>query len=63
MKLFDDPGEEEQLWKIREAGLGATASSRGEPDTWAGWEDSAVPPEQLGAYLRDLRELLEQVWL
>ena len=23
-------------------------------DTWPGWEDSAVPPEKLGDYLRDL---------
>ena len=27
-------------------GLGATARVPGEPDTWAGWEDSAVPPER-----------------
>src|SRR5205823_1273621 len=25
MKLFDDPKEEERVWKTREAGLGATA--------------------------------------
>ena len=32
----------------------------GEPETWEGWEDSAVPPERLGDYLRDLRELLDE---
>ena len=31
---------------MRESGLGATARVPGEPDTWEGWEDSAVPPEQ-----------------
>src|SRR4029077_1871299 len=25
--------------------------------TWEGWEDSAVAPEKLGGYLRDLRQL------
>ena len=47
------------IWKVREAGLGATACVPGEPDTWEGWEDSAVPPERLGAYLRELRKLLD----
>jgi len=28
--------------------------------TWEGWEDSAVAPEKLGAYLRDLRALLDR---
>ncbi|MGA3228151.1 MAG: FAD-linked oxidase C-terminal domain-containing protein, partial [Acidobacteriaceae bacterium] len=27
---------------------------------WEGWEDSAVPPEQLGSYLRELYTLLER---
>ncbi|HEX2922954.1 MAG TPA: FAD-linked oxidase C-terminal domain-containing protein, partial [Chloroflexota bacterium] len=27
---------------------------------WEGWEDSAVPPEKLGGYLRDLRDLMER---
>jgi Fe-S oxidoreductase len=31
-----------------------------EPDTWEGWEDSAVPPERLGDYLRDLNKLYEE---
>ncbi len=45
------------LWEVRESGLGATAFVPGEPDTWPGWEDSAVAPEKLGGYLRDLRAL------
>ena len=59
MKLFDDKGEEKQIWEVRESGLGATAFVPGAPPTWEGWEDSAVPPEQLGSYLRDFRKLLE----
>src|SRR5947199_8552531 len=55
VKLFDDDREETLIWKIRESGLGATARVPDGPDTWEGWEDSAVPPEHLGNYLRDLR--------
>ncbi len=63
MKLFDDEAEEEHLWKVRESGLGATARIPGEKDAWEGWEDSAVPPDQVGPYLRDLRKLLREVRL
>ncbi|WP_149258279.1 FAD-binding and (Fe-S)-binding domain-containing protein [Actinomadura sp. K4S16] len=55
-----DPHEEELLWKVREAGLGATAYPPGQPDTHEGWEDSAVPPDRLGDYLRDFRALVEE---
>ena len=57
MKLYDDPAQEEHVWQVREAGLGATAFIPGKADTYEGWEDSAVPPERLGRYLRDLRKL------
>jgi FAD/FMN-containing dehydrogenase/Fe-S oxidoreductase len=60
MKLFDDKEEEEHVWKLRESGLGATARLKGKPDTWEGWEDSAVHPKQLGSYLRSLRKLFEK---
>jgi FAD/FMN-containing dehydrogenase/Fe-S oxidoreductase len=59
-KLFDSKEEEKKLWEVRESGLGATARVPGAPDTWEGWEDSAVPPEKMGDYLRDLRKLYEQ---
>jgi FAD/FMN-containing dehydrogenase/Fe-S oxidoreductase len=58
-KIYDDPDQEEKLWKVRESGLGATARIPGSPDTWEGWEDSAVPPERMGDYLRALRPLLQ----
>ena len=57
MKIFDDPQEAKTVWTVRESGLGATARVPGEPDTWEGWEDSAVAPEKLGGYLRELRKL------
>jgi FAD/FMN-containing dehydrogenase/Fe-S oxidoreductase len=58
-RIYDDLDQEEKLWKVRESGLGATARIPGSPDTWEGWEDSAVPPERMGDYLRELRPLLE----
>ncbi|HEU5234200.1 MAG TPA: FAD-linked oxidase C-terminal domain-containing protein [Terriglobales bacterium] len=60
MKLYDDKKQEKLVWEIRESGLGATAFVPGEPVTWEGWEDSAVPPDKVGHYLRDLRKLLEK---
>ena len=36
------------IWKVREGGLGSTAWVPGRPDTWPGWEDSAVPPDKVG---------------
>jgi FAD/FMN-containing dehydrogenase len=58
VSYLDDPDEEERLWGIREAGLGATAYPPGRRDTHEGWEDAAVPPERLGDYLRDFSKLL-----
>lgn len=60
MKLFDDVAEEEKLWQVREAGLGATARVPGRADSHPGWEDAAVPPDKVGAYLRDYRKLLDR---
>jgi FAD/FMN-containing dehydrogenase/Fe-S oxidoreductase len=57
MKLYDDPPAERHVWQVREAGLGATAFIPGKADTYEGWEDSAVPPERLGDYLRELGKL------
>jgi FAD/FMN-containing dehydrogenase len=45
---------------VREGGLGATAFVPGRRDTWPGWEDSAVSPDQIGPYLRELRKLFDK---
>ena len=60
MKLFTDQQEMAHLWEVRESALGATAFVPGEPDTWPGWEDSAVAPDKLGGYLRELRALYQK---
>jgi FAD/FMN-containing dehydrogenase/Fe-S oxidoreductase len=56
----EDPAVEERLQDVREAGLGATAYPPGKHETYEGWEDAAVPPERLGDYLRDFRNLMER---
>jgi FAD/FMN-containing dehydrogenase/Fe-S oxidoreductase len=56
-RLYDDPEREQHITEVREAGLGATAFIPGKPDAYEGWEDSAVPPEHVGDYIRDLRKL------
>ncbi len=60
MKLVTERAHMEQLWLVRESGLSATARIPGKPDSWEGWEDSAVPPERLGEYLRALRKLFDK---
>ncbi|HEX9236621.1 MAG TPA: FAD-linked oxidase C-terminal domain-containing protein, partial [Actinomycetota bacterium] len=56
-KVVDDPKLEEDIWAVRESGLGATAFVPGKLDALPGWEDSAVPPDQVSPYLRDLHRL------
>ena len=59
-KLITDHDDQQRLWDVREAGLGATAKIPGHPPTHPGWEDSAVPPDRVGPYLRDLRKLFDK---
>lgn len=59
IKLFEDAIQAQPIWTVREAALGGTALVPGEKIAWPGWEDSAVPPDQLGNYLRDLRKLID----
>ena len=56
-RVVSDPREQQALWRIREDGAGLAARSLTRP-AQAGWEDAAVPPEKLGAYLRDFEALL-----
>ncbi len=53
-----DRAHQRQMWTLRESSVGATAVVPGKPSTYPGWEDSAVPPERLGAYLRELDALI-----
>ena len=60
MRRHSEPEKQQHVWKVRESGLGATAHVPEKAMTWPGWEDSSVPPERVGDYLRALRKLLEQ---
>lgn len=56
-RLLSDPHLAKKVWEVRESALGAVSNVPGEPPSWEGWEDSAVAPERLGAYLRELIKL------
>ncbi|WP_347813428.1 FAD-linked oxidase C-terminal domain-containing protein [Actinomadura sp. KC216] len=57
--FVEDMALGDALWRIREDGSGLVARTPGGEQAHAGWEDSAVPPERLGAYLRELEALLD----
>ncbi|HTK85845.1 MAG TPA: FAD-binding and (Fe-S)-binding domain-containing protein [Patescibacteria group bacterium] len=59
-KIIDDQKTRDALWEIRKAGLPVTAWVPGQKrDTWEGWEDSAVPRDKLGDYVRKIRALMK----
>ncbi len=58
MRLHTGKQQVKRVWEVRESALGVTSHVAGEAMTWEGWEDSAVAPEKLGAYLRDLRKMM-----
>jgi FAD/FMN-containing dehydrogenase/Fe-S oxidoreductase len=56
-KLVSRPEQQQKVWDVREAALAATAHVPDWPETYPGWEDSAVRREDLGRYLRELKAL------
>ena len=58
-RVVADAREAAALWRIREDGAGLAARSLDRP-AYSGWEDTAVPPAHLGAWLRDLDRLLDE---
>ncbi|WP_328318117.1 FAD-binding and (Fe-S)-binding domain-containing protein [Streptomyces sp. NBC_00388] len=56
--VIDDPAAQRTLWRIREDASGTATRTTDGSEAWPGWEDCAVPPARLGAYLRDFRALL-----
>ncbi|MDN5910897.1 MAG: FAD-binding protein, partial [Brevibacterium sp.] len=49
-----------EVWAIRADGAGLVSRTPDGRDAHAGWEDSAVPVDHLGDYLRDLMDLLAE---
>jgi FAD/FMN-containing dehydrogenase/Fe-S oxidoreductase len=56
--VVTDPAGQRALWRIREDAGGTATRMPDGTEAWPGWEDCAVPPRRLGAYLRDFRALL-----
>jgi FAD/FMN-containing dehydrogenase/Fe-S oxidoreductase len=59
-RIFTDVEQQRRIWLVRESALGANSFVPGQKHNWEGWEDSAVAPEKIGSYLRDLRKLYEK---
>jgi FAD/FMN-containing dehydrogenase/Fe-S oxidoreductase len=58
--VVSDPATMGQLWRIREDGAGILTRLPDGGEAWPGWEDTAVPPGQLGSYLRKFSTLLHE---
>ncbi|HEY1368185.1 MAG TPA: FAD-linked oxidase C-terminal domain-containing protein [Gaiellaceae bacterium] len=58
-KVVEDGHEQAQIWLVRETSIGASRIPR-KLETWPTFEDASVAPEQLGAYLRDFKKLLDR---
>lgn len=58
--VITDPAGQRALWRIREDAAGISTRMPDGSEAWPGWEDCAVPPARLGAYLRDFRTLLAE---
>ncbi|MEU9387983.1 FAD-linked oxidase C-terminal domain-containing protein, partial [Streptomyces sp. NPDC048279] len=58
--VVTDPAGQRALWRIREDASGTATRMPDGSEAWPGWEDCAVPPARLGAYLRDFRRLLAE---
>ncbi|HEX5273736.1 MAG TPA: FAD-binding and (Fe-S)-binding domain-containing protein [Candidatus Rubrimentiphilum sp.] len=59
-KVIADEHMMQEIWEIREAGLGVTSKIPGEGDFYPGWEDSAVDPQYLGDYLREFAQVMKK---
>lgn len=58
------PGDDAAaIWRIRADGAGLGGRTPQGDQAWPGWEDAAVPPENLAAYLQDFQKLLDRFGL
>ena len=58
--IVTDHAAARNLWRIREASAGIVTRLPDGGEAWPYWEDSAVPPEHLADYLRDLYALMDK---
>jgi FAD/FMN-containing dehydrogenase/Fe-S oxidoreductase len=57
-RLLIDKAEQVAAWKVRESAVGDSRAP-GYMDAEGNWEDAAVHPDKLGAYLRDFQQILD----
>ena len=55
--VVSDPSQAQAIWRLRSDAAGYAGVSLERP-AYPSWEDAAVPPDKLGAYLRDFEALL-----
>nr|WP_235485361.1 FAD-binding and (Fe-S)-binding domain-containing protein [Streptomyces roseoverticillatus] len=58
--VVTDAAGQRALWRVRDDAAGTATRMPDGTEAWPGWEDCAVPPARLGAYLRDFRALLRR---
>ncbi|WP_052849777.1 FAD-binding and (Fe-S)-binding domain-containing protein [Streptomyces avicenniae] len=58
LRVVTAHAEQRLLWRVREDASGTATRMPDGGEAWPGWEDCAVPPQRLGAYLREFRGLL-----
>lgn len=56
--VVTDAAHAAALWRIREDGAGLAGRTLAGDPAHSGWEDAAVPPQRLGAYLREFEALM-----
>ncbi|WP_018603110.1 FAD-binding and (Fe-S)-binding domain-containing protein [Mycobacterium sp. 155] len=59
-RVVTDAADKAALWRIRADGAGLSSRSPAGRPAHAGWEDAAVPPHRLGAYLREFDALMAE---
>jgi FAD/FMN-containing dehydrogenase/Fe-S oxidoreductase len=57
-KVIVDKLDQVSVWKVRESAVGDSRAP-GYMDAEGNWEDAAVHPDKLGAYLRDFQQILD----
>ncbi|HEY3437409.1 MAG TPA: FAD-binding and (Fe-S)-binding domain-containing protein [Actinotalea sp.] len=60
VRVIPPGAEASSMWQIRADGAGLAGRTPDGSQAWPGWEDAAVPPERLGAYLREFEALMAE---
>lgn len=62
-RVVEPAAEQAALWRIRADGAGLAGRAPSGRPAHAGWEDAAVPPASLGAYIREFDALTDEFGL